>query len=126
MKIARVGLVIAVVLTGVIGFSSCEKFAILPPVINQTDSIYYQTDIQPIFNANCITCHSGGIAPDLRSSNSYNALSTGGFLTPNNETCPLYVQVTSAGHTARTTDLQKLQRLTWLKQGAKNNIKLSN
>jgi len=35
----------------------------------------FQTDIQPIFDANCIVCHNGNLDPDLRDGNSYAALS---------------------------------------------------
>ena len=42
----------------------------------------FATDIQPIFNQNCIGCHGGAINPDLRSGSSYAALTNGGFVVP--------------------------------------------
>ena len=44
--------------------------------------VSYQGDIQPLFNQNCIGCHGGNIAPDLRSGSSYAALTNGGFVIP--------------------------------------------
>ena len=45
-------------------------------------NVSYQSDIQPLFNQNCISCHGGNTAPDLRSGNSYSALINGGFVIP--------------------------------------------
>ena len=41
------------------------------------DTISYSQDIQPIFNAKCVTCHAGSITPDLTAGQSYNALCSG-------------------------------------------------
>lgn len=48
----------------------------LPEVVS------YQSDIQPIFDASCIQCHSGSTAPDLRDGDSYTAL-LNGYVVPN-------------------------------------------
>ena len=44
--------------------------------------VSYQGDIQPLFNQNCISCHGGNIAPDLRSGSSRAALISGNFVIP--------------------------------------------
>jgi hypothetical protein len=44
-----------------ISFSQCTKETIdeTVGVTNITDTIYYDTDIKPLIDANCIACHSG-------------------------------------------------------------------
>lgn len=37
-------------------------------------NVSFQNEIQPLMNQNCIGCHGGNTAPDLRSGNSYTAL----------------------------------------------------
>lgn len=54
------------------------EIAPLPPDFEAS----YATDIQPIFNQNCVACHGGNIAPDLRSGSSYTALTNGGYVIP--------------------------------------------
>ena len=121
VKIAKVSLGVLVMLM-LIGFlSSCEKYAYTPPTINPNDSVHFATDIQPIFNNPCINCHNGAITPDLRAGSSYNALSTHGMITPPATTSILYMQVISASHTARTSDIQKQKIYVWINLGAHNN-----
>jgi mono/diheme cytochrome c family protein len=45
-----------------------------PPDLPLPSDISYATDIQPIWNANCISCHNGNLEPDLTTGNSYSAL----------------------------------------------------
>ncbi|HVN57850.1 MAG TPA: hypothetical protein VMT63_06110 [Bacteroidales bacterium] len=120
-KVVRVILGLTVVLTLVGALSSCEKYTWTPPTINTADSLHFSTDIQPIFNGICINCHNGNISPDLRDGKSFASLTNMGLITPPGETSGLYLMVTSASHTARTTDIQKQKILVWINQGAKNN-----
>jgi len=104
------------------GFSSCEKYSYAQPKVDPNITWHFQTDIQPIFNSNCITCHNGTQFPDLRSGKSFAALTKAGFLTLPAETSGLYVQITTqAEHISRTTSLEKDKILNWLLQGALNN-----
>jgi hypothetical protein len=115
-------ILVALVLTAAfIGISSCEKYAIIPPVINPVDSIHFQTDIQPIFNANCLTCHGAIRAPDLRDGASYTALTTGHYVDPPGETSRLYTKMTGADHAPKSSDLDKQKVLIWINQGALDN-----
>lgn len=55
--------------------TSCynDELPAVPPPAN----VSYATNIQPLFNKNCIGCHkTGGQFPDLTSANSYVALTT--------------------------------------------------
>jgi hypothetical protein len=122
IKIARVlpGVIVALVVLGAI--SSCEKYTYTPPVLNTTDTVHFQTQIQPIFNGICINCHNGsGLNPDLRDGKSYNSLTTGGYVNQPAASSLLNMQINSSSHTSRTTDLQKQQILVWIEQGALNN-----
>ncbi len=69
-----------IVIAAIGGLSSCEKYSYTPEVVNPTDSVHFQAEIQPIFNANCISCHGAIKAPDLRDGHSYNALTSGGYV----------------------------------------------
>jgi hypothetical protein len=104
------------------GFSSCEKYSYPLPKVDPNTTWHFQTDIQPIFNANCVTCHGGTQFPDLRSGKSYTALSKAGFITPPGATSGLYIQITTqSAHIPRTTDTEKQKILNWINQGALNN-----
>jgi mono/diheme cytochrome c family protein len=121
-KINRIRqLLIALVLIAAIaGFSSCEKYTYTPPAVDPNAAWSLKTDIQPIFTANCISCHGGTVAPDLRDGKSFTALSKG-FVGAPAESSKLYEKITSAGHEARSTAADKLKVLYWITQGAKNN-----
>jgi hypothetical protein len=114
-------LVALVLIAAVEGFSSCEKYSFFPPKVDPDLTVYFSTDIQPIFTANCITCHGGSQFPNLSNGKSYNSLTTGGLVNAPGETSRLYVQMTSSSHTSRSTDTDKQKVLFWINQGALNN-----
>jgi hypothetical protein len=119
---ARVILASAILVIALAGFASCEKFTFTPPAVDPNYAWSLSADIQPIFNANCITCHGGTQPPDLRTGKSYNALTKGGYVNLPGETSKLYVQITTnSGHVPKTTDTEKQKILYWINQGAKNN-----
>jgi len=65
-------------LTVVLMVTSCY-YDEMPPVAATPipDTVSYSKDVQPLWDANCISCHkSGGTSPDLSSANSYSALTT--------------------------------------------------
>ena len=82
-------LIALVLIAAVAGFSSCEKYSYTPPPVDPNQAWPFQADIQPIFTANCITCHGGVQAPNLSDGKSYQALTTGGFVTAPGETSKL-------------------------------------
>jgi hypothetical protein len=115
-------ILVALVLIAVVGgFSSCDKYAYLPRPVDPNETWHFQADIQPIFTANCITCHGGVQAPDLRDGKSYQALTKGKYVSAPGETSRLYVQMNSASHKTRSTDTEKQKVLYWINQGALNN-----
>jgi hypothetical protein len=122
LKRTRQILVVLILIAAVEGFSSCEKYAYTIPKVNPDIPVSFKTDIQPIFDAKCITCHNGAQFPDLRTGKSYNALSKAGFITPPGETSTLYIQITTeSAHIPRTSATEKDLILNWINQGALNN-----
>lgn len=114
-------LVVLVLIAAVEGLTSCEKYSFLPRPVDASTTWHFQADIQPIFNSNCITCHGGAQAPDLRDGKSFAALTKARLITPPGETSGLYVQLNSSSHASRTTSSEKLKVLYWINQGALNN-----
>jgi hypothetical protein len=110
-----------IVIAAIGGLSSCEKYTYTPEIINPTDSVHFQAEIQPIFTANCISCHGAIKAPDLRDGHSYNALISGDYVNLPGETSKLYTKMTGPEHTPRSSDVDKQKVLIWINQGAHNN-----
>jgi len=120
-KMIKRWLVAIVVVIAAAAFSACEKIAIQPIPFDASTPWHFQADIQPIFNANCISCHNGSRSPDLRDGKSYSALSKG-YVNKPAASSRLYVKVSSSTtHIPRTSDNQKLMILNWIDQGALNN-----
>jgi len=103
--------------------TSCAKdyYLILPPPIPDRPICYYG-EVQPIWDAKCVSCHRGATPPDLREANSFNALLNGGHLTPLNEESSLYIELTPTPklrvHLGLTTPEENGIVLGWLLQGA--------
>jgi len=106
---------------GMLMFSSCEKYAYQLETVNPEEPVLFQTQIQPIFTNNCITCHKGSRNPDLRNGNSYASLTTGGYVNLPAANSKLYSQVISGSHAPFTLDAEKQLILLWIGQGALNN-----
>jgi hypothetical protein len=114
---------IALILVAAVeGFSSCEKYSYPERPVDPNTTWHFQTDIQPIFNSNCITCHNGTQFPDLRAGKSYASLTKALLIKAPGATSGLYVQITTqSDHIPRTTAPEKLKILYWINQGALNN-----
>jgi hypothetical protein len=110
-----------VLFAGILGLSSCEKYTFIPPVADPDATYYFQADIQPIFTANCISCHDGTPVVDLRDGTSYAALTKGKFITAPALTSKLYSKLTEGSHSTRATDAEKAKILKWINDGALNN-----
>ena len=113
------GVLVLIVAMG--GLSSCEKVSFAPPAVDPNAVWHFQTDIQPIFTANCIGCHNSNRLPDLREGKSYLSLTKGGYVKLPAATSRLYIRITTGDHVPRTTDVNKLKILYWITQGAQNN-----
>jgi mono/diheme cytochrome c family protein len=119
-KIRRI-LIMFLFTAAISGLVACENFKVQQPAVDPTATWSLQTDIQPIFNANCITCHGATRAPDLREGKSYQALTNGGYVTLPAEQSTLYSKMSGPDHASRSTDADKLKVLYWITQGAQDN-----
>ena len=93
---------------------------IVPPA---NDTISYAQDIQPFFTAKCVSCHSGGIPPNLKAGQSYSAVVPAFVIAGSPETSELYKVCKPGGSMAILTtitadELQLVYR--WIYAGAKN------
>lgn len=120
-KLFRSIVAVLVIPASLVFFSSCEKYLIVQEQIDPGQTVSFQTEIQPIFNQNCITCHKGSRNPDLREGNSYQSLTSGGYVNLPAADSKLYRQVTSSSHTSFTNDTEKQLIYNWIDQGAQNN-----
>jgi len=123
MKISKISKTVAsgFVLSAILFISSCEKVQIDAPQVDPNTVWTLSGDIQPIFTANCISCHGGTRTPDLRAGKSFSSLTNGSFVTQPASGSLLYTKITGSDHTSRTTDTEKLKILYWIQQGAMNN-----
>ena len=100
--------------------SGCEKYIIPPPVIEE--GVSYAEQVQPVFDGKCVSCHSGNLPPDLTPDESYEFLTTNGYVdTLNPESSLIYDKLQSGAHEGRATDADKLLILQWITEGAQNN-----
>ena len=105
--------------------TACEYDYIVPtppPPVIVNDPISFSKDIQPIFNAECISCHPSVYKPDLTVNKSYNALKSGGYVP---DTIPanskLYTKVYTGGSMATYTNAANVELIRrWIVAGAKN------
>jgi hypothetical protein len=108
-------------IAAVAGLSSCEKYSFLTPKVDPTVIVSFQTEIQPIFNEKCVTCHGGTQFPNLSDGKSFSSLTKAGFITAPGETSGLYLQMNKSSHISRSSDTEKQKVLNWINQGALNN-----
>jgi len=111
-------------LTGalVLILSACTKYEIpTPPCPDGDTSAKLSTELQPIFDKNCIMCHSGSQSPDLSAGWAYDELMDGGYVDTEFPCESVLYQVFSGSHDSRATDDEILQILGWIQDGAKDN-----
>jgi hypothetical protein len=116
-------LVALIMIAALGGLSSCEKYSWIPEKIDPEIPVHFQAEIQPIFNANCISCHGAIRDPDLRDGKSYDALIEGNYVNQPGNTSKLYTYMTNQNHESRSnaTDEEEEKVLIWINQGALNN-----
>ncbi len=91
-----------------------------------TEVISYKTDITPLWGQ-CVGCHSGNEAPDLRDTNSYNALKNGYIIPKDADASILYksllgidgVSLMPPGSKWSNTKIKLVK--DWINQGALDN-----
>lgn len=106
--------------------TSCEYDTIEPtpppPVPPAGDTISYSQDIQPFFDAKCVSCHQGGTPPNLKPAVSYNQLVSGNyFIAGNPEASALYITCKTDPVMVPYTSAENLNLIyRWIYAGAKN------
>lgn len=107
--------------------TSCEKKYYVAPT-EEIKDVSYSTDMQPFFDASCITnCHNGitGFPLDLTSPDSYGNLinSTRNYVdTDNPKNSLLYTKIIPGGSMDdHATPTQREMTLVWITEGAKDN-----
>jgi hypothetical protein len=111
--------------TLLIMLTACEYDFIVPappkPVPPPDDAISFSQDIQPFFDAKCISCHSGSIAPNLLNGQSYTAIVPAYVTAGDPATSELYTVCKPGGSMASHTSAEELDLLyRWIYAGAKN------
>ncbi len=100
------------------------------PEATVPDVVSYQDNIQPLWDNDCVECHSGNIAPDLRPDRSYDALIKGGFVVKGDaDASNLYlslfegtgISLMPPKPTGPWPDSNRNIVETWINQGAENN-----
>lgn len=114
-------LIVIFLITAIAGLMGCESFKVSQPEVDPNVVWSLQTDIQPIFNNNCVSCHGGTRSPDLRDGKSFQSLTNGGYVTLPAESSQLYSKMNSGDHLSRSTETDRLKVLYWITQGAQNN-----
>jgi len=105
-----------------IGFG-CTYKQIIEPKVSQ-ELVSFKSDIIPIFENNCISCHSTqSIPPVLLSQNAFLTLTQNSYLnTDIPEDSRLMVKVNSNHpNQLSPTSFEKQVLLQWIKEGANNN-----
>ena len=100
----------------------CEKVTVQPPGFTGGE-VSFNKDIIPFFQRKCVSCHGGGISPDLREGEAYIALSDGGFVEPgNSENSNLIDKLKNGGSHAKYINPAELEMLeAWIEKGAEDN-----
>ena len=110
--------------------NGCRKDYFLPVSISESDTISFNSVIQPILTSDCLGsgCHSvsGGIPPFLEEGLAYDNLIYGNYVdTANPESSILYVRISASSNimppAGKLPELEIQQILVWIKQGALNN-----
>ena len=115
----------------VLGLGACKysfiEETVLPPINgggNGEETVFFATDVVPIFTANCIACHATR-NPVLTSSEAYTSIANAKYVnvtTPSDSYIIQHVGPNSTVHTQKhLTAAQAQTILTWIAEGAKNN-----
>ena len=125
---------VTALIAAIIGFTSCEKYIWDPPryeppdTTGGFDTIFYSLELAPLFGAspnyNCVQCHGGMAAPDLRENNSYQALTAipGKYINRDNPPQSKVVQkMEDSGHGAQFSATHVKLFIDWIYQGVLDN-----
>lgn len=102
-----------------------EEVPVIDPNDPNAEQVSFSTDILPIFQATCISCHkTGGQLPDLSAENAYTSINNKRYISTSSPESSLIYTRPNPGNTdshAKYTATQAALVLGWIQQGAKNN-----
>ena len=111
-------------LTGslIVILAACTKYEIPKPPCPEDlpTNVSYSGDVQPIFDANCVMCHSGGQSPDLSPDWSYDEL-VPEYVDTDFPCSSLLYETLTGSHTGRASEDEVLTILGWIDEGAEDN-----
>ncbi len=110
-------------------FQSCYYDTVIEEeVIPPPDDVSYSNDIQPLWDADCVSCHKGAIPPDLIDENSWDELVNNGYVVPfeSDESSLMNSLYGTNGEqlmppAGKWSDNKINLVKAWIDQGAKNN-----
>lgn len=118
--------IIAILFVGLL-LESCYYDTFPEDTTPPPEEVSYQQDVQPIWDAACVSCH-GNIPPNLESGSSYNNLINGGYVVAGNaEESTLYHSllgiegVSLMPPAGKLPDSQINIVKKWIDDGAENN-----
>jgi len=121
---------VTLVIAAIAGFTSCEKYiwdppTYIPPDTSNFDTIYYNTDVAPLFPSyKCTNCHkTGGLNPYLTVDKSYDALIDGNYVNTVDPPSSEIVTKIQSGHQGGMNFDDTKVIIDWIYQGAKNYTK---
>lgn len=101
--------------------SACSNYEYPVDCPDGATNVSYSGDVQPIFNSNCVSCHSGGQAPALTEGWSYDELVDGGYVDTDSPCESSLYQIFGGTHDGRADSIQISQILGWIQEGAQDN-----
>lgn len=106
--------------------SGCFYDEGLPETLPDNIVVSFALDIQPILTTNCTSCHPVIVFPDLTEGNSYNAITNGIYIVPNDPNASVLFQkllgnpnVMPPSGALPASEINLVKR--WIEQGALNN-----
>ena len=108
-------LIISLFLIGAI-FSACEYTPFEAEIVEFEGTVDFEQDVEPIFtDAGCISCHNGGLSPDLTIGNAYQSLTSDPKYTDLDDPNNIYDKA-FGGHYKNYTSEQAGTVLAWIEQ----------
>jgi len=106
------------------GLWSCQWHTIEPTEIVTPDVISFATDLEPVFDSKCGSCHSSG-SKNFTTGNAYESLINGNFTdTLNPESSVIYTIMKDERHPSESgtfSDTELALLLSWIEAGANDN-----
>jgi len=103
--------------------AACTQYEIPAPECPEDlpTNVSYSADVQSIFDASCVMCHSGDQAPDLRPDWSYDELIDGEYVDIDFPCSSYLYEILIGSHADRVTEDEVLTILGWIDEGAEDN-----